>query len=115
MQLHDFFVETLGHTPLAFLELEFCGGGDLHDLILASERDDHVGGEIHGDRLLKPAIFGGGQARDKRGTGVPADQIARVILGLCEGLQCLHEVSMALFSAGAIFRPSFRAVGGRCD
>ncbi|CAM9206454.1 unnamed protein product, partial [Sphacelaria rigidula] len=91
IKLHDFFVETLGHTPLAFLELEFCGGGDLHDLILASERDDHVGGEIHGDRLLKPAIFGGGQARDKRGTGVPADQIARVILGLCEGLQCLHE------------------------
>ncbi|CAN0462713.1 unnamed protein product, partial [Hapterophycus canaliculatus] len=35
-QLHDFFVETVGHRPLAFLELEYCEGGDLRDLIMGS-------------------------------------------------------------------------------
>eukprot|EP00752_Nemacystus_decipiens_P002741 g2559.t1 len=34
VQLHDFFVESLGDRALAFLELEYCEGGDLHDLIL---------------------------------------------------------------------------------
>lgn len=95
-------METLGHTPLAFLELEFCGGGDLHDLILGSGREGRIGGETHGDHLLKPATLGGGQPRDKRGAGVPAEQIARVTLGLCEGLQCLHEVSVALLLAGVV-------------
>lgn len=106
-QLHDFFVETLGHISLAFLELDYCDGGDLHELILASGQDDRDGGPRR-HVLPKPTAFGGrssggtttmggGGDGQEKGSGLPAEQIARVTLGLCEGLQRLHEVRVATY------------------
>lgn len=109
-QLHDFFVETLGHSSFAYLELEYCDGGDLHDLILNGGGDGGGGGggarldddeEIGRRHLSKPTAVGrshsaggragnGGIGRDAR--GLPVEQITKVALGLCEGLQLLHEV-----------------------
>lgn len=102
-QLHDFFVETLGHISLAFLELDYCDGGDLHELILASGRGDGDGETTHRDLLSTPTAFGskssGGIAKmgddggsREKGAGLPAEQIAKLTLGLLEGLQRLHEV-----------------------
>lgn len=114
-------METLGHRALAFLELEYCEGGDLHDLILggrAGRRSADGRGEApsaHGreraGRTGSSGLGGGGsgQGSERTGNGVagvvvaaatragdiaglPAAQIGRVALGLCEGLQRLHEV-----------------------
>lgn len=131
-QLHDFFVETLGHRALAFLELEYCEGGDLGDLIVGGRAGrPAAGGEaaaaptasaakVRGDGDV-PSVpqrdgpgaghtgsgegggwrSGGGWERTGDGVagaragdmaGLPAAQIGRVALGLCEGLQRLHEV-----------------------
>lgn len=57
--------------------------------------DGMVGGGGHGDR----GAGGGSQGSGRRGSagaaasvGLPAAQIGRIALGVCEGLQRLHEV-----------------------
>eukprot|EP00903_Cladosiphon_okamuranus_P012412 g11631.t2 len=126
VQLQDFFVETLGHRALAFLELEYCEGGDLRDLILggragrteaaATAEAARVRGD--GDAPTVPQResvgrtgsgegdgWASGQGWGRTGNsvagaevaaagdmvGLPAVQIGKVALGLCEGLQSLHE------------------------
>ncbi|CAN0067894.1 unnamed protein product, partial [Ectocarpus sp. 4 AP-2014] len=164
VKLHDFFVETVGHRSLAFLELEYCEGGDLASLILGSRAwgGSTAGAEISAAMATPTAAAapaGGGALRDfayrspaqpleglamtvarEEGTGgggnagdflsddrrslgaggggfddqrrscsgaaavaavgqdaraplagLPAARIGRVALGLCEGLQRLHE------------------------
>eukprot|EP00904_Undaria_pinnatifida_P002487 jgi/Undpi1/12239/HiC_scaffold_5.g01915.m1 len=92
VQLYDFFVETLGHRSLAFLELEYCEGGDLHGLILGGGRGG--GNSTRKTTATVPEGVVAGIARGStRGEslGLPAAQIGRVALGLCEGLAQLHE------------------------
>lgn len=101
-QLYDFFVETLGHRSLAFLELEYCEGGDLHGAILGGGQGD--GGPSYATQVAATEPPGGvvpGVARGStRGEslGMPAARIASVILGLCEGLEQLHEVRSYILS-----------------
>lgn len=124
LQLHDFFVETLGHRPLVFLELDYCEGGDLRGLILSSSEGSQCvdkrgylgdkGGSLSAAEA--PSISGAGSGEgsynDRRSStrgeeavrrlgsglglrlGLPGEQIAQLSLGLCEGLQHLHEVKL---------------------
>jgi len=40
VKLEDFFIETLGHRNIAYLQLEYCDGGDLGTLLNGSVRLD---------------------------------------------------------------------------
>ncbi|CBN77816.1 protein kinase [Ectocarpus siliculosus] len=155
VKLHDFFVETVGDRSLAFLELEYCEGGDLASLILgsragggstagtensaatatptaaaapagggalrdfacrsraqpleglatAAEREEGTGGgggnagdflsggrrSLGADGTAAVAVAAVGQDARAPLSGLPAARIGRVALGLCEGLQRLHE------------------------
>lgn len=82
-------METLGHRLFAFLELEYCEGGDLHGLMLGESK--RVGGwrQRGAERGAESVV----DARNSQGTvGLPVAQIGRLVLGLCEGVQQLHEV-----------------------
>lgn len=103
-QMHDFFVETLGHRSFAFLELEYCEGGDLHGLMLGESKRVGGGWRQRGAERGAESVV---DARSSQGTaGLPVAHIGRLALGLCEGVQQLHEVrsqEFVIFTCGRRF------------
>jgi serine/threonine protein kinase len=77
IQLYDFFVETLGHRTVAYLELEYIAGGDLASLINSSS-------SVASTALL--------QQQQQR--ALPLLSIVNITTGVCAALQQLHALKI---------------------
>jgi serine/threonine protein kinase len=75
LQLYDFFVETLGHRIVAYLELEYCAGGDLASLINSTKS------------AASTAVL---QQRQS----LPLQSIVNITSGVCLALQQLHALKI---------------------
>jgi serine/threonine protein kinase len=76
LQLYDFFVETLGHRTVAYLELEYCAGGDLASLINSSNTG------------AATAVL------QQKQHALPLQSIVNIATGVCAALQQLHALKI---------------------